>query len=32
MGALTMLNEAGDVTIVWDEDRDDAVVELAAGV
>jgi hypothetical protein len=25
MGALTMLNEAGDTTITWTEDRDDEV-------
>lgn len=28
MGALTMLNEAGDTTLVWTEDRDDEMEAL----
>lgn len=28
MGAMTLLNEAGDVTIVWEEQNDGAIEEL----
>lgn len=30
MGALTMLNESGDTTIVWDEDQDAQMEEIIA--
>lgn len=28
MGALTVLNESGDVTLIWNEENDDAMTEL----